>query len=107
MGGQEDYFASFSPVKEVVNSDSGFLAVVADGMGGHTGGAKASVLAVNTFIEAYKRKTTRQTISDALSNALAIANKRLVETNIKTGQDSDMGTTLAAAVVHANRLFWV
>ncbi|KJU87139.1 serine/threonine protein phosphatase [Candidatus Magnetobacterium bavaricum] len=104
--GQEDYFASFSPARGVVNSDSGFLAVVADGMGGHTGGAKASVLAVNTFIEAYKRKTAQQAISDALADALASANQMLVDTNIKTGQDSDMGTTLAAVVIQENRLFW-
>ncbi|MBF0539316.1 MAG: serine/threonine-protein phosphatase [Nitrospirae bacterium] len=103
---QEDYFASFSPVRGVVNSDSGFLAVMADGMGGHTSGAKASVLAVNTFVEAYKRKPPGQTISDALSDALRSANQKLVDANIKMGHDSDMGTTLVAVVIQANRLFW-
>lgn len=105
--GQEDYFASFSPVREVVNSDSGFLAVVADGMGGHTSGGKASVLAVNTFVETYKRKAPGRSISEALGDALRSANQKLVDTNIKAGQDSDMGTTLVAVVMRANMLFWV
>ena len=48
---QEDYFASLNPTMEVVNSEKGFLALVADGMGGHAGGGKASVLAVNAFIK--------------------------------------------------------
>ncbi|MBF0344820.1 MAG: serine/threonine-protein phosphatase [Nitrospirae bacterium] len=104
---QEDYFASFSPVQEVVNSEGGFLAVVADGMGGHTSGAKASVLAVNAFVEEYKRKRADQSIADALSSALRSANQRLVSANLSSGQDSDMGTTLVAAVIRSNKLSWV
>ena len=35
------------------NTESGFLAVAADGLGGHGGGAEASALAVQVFSEGF------------------------------------------------------
>ncbi|MBF0565144.1 MAG: serine/threonine-protein phosphatase, partial [Nitrospirae bacterium] len=104
---QQDYFASFPPDMEVVMSDRGFLVVVADGMGGHSDGAKASVLAVNVFLEEYKAAITRLPVIEALKHSLHKSNKSICDANIKTGYQSDMGSTLVACVLHHDLLYWI
>ncbi|MCP4353246.1 MAG: SpoIIE family protein phosphatase [Desulfobacterales bacterium] len=106
---QQDYFASFNPdpSERLVETDKGFLAVVADGMGGHAGGGNASVIAVTTFVEEYKKKQRSESIPDALNRALLKANAAVVHANMDAGEDGEMGTTLVACVLHLNRLFWV
>lgn len=104
---QQDYFATFNPADDSIMSKKGFLAVVADGMGGHTGGACASVLAVTRFVEEYKRDKPNETIPEALGRALAKANSAVYEANLSQGPNANMGTTLIACVLQANNLYWV
>lgn len=105
---QQDYFASFEPKMTIVRSTKGFMAVVADGMGGHAGGGNASVIAVTKFIEEYKKRQEKdETIPDALQRALLQANAAVVAANEHAGEGSDMGTTLVACVLQANKLYWV
>ena len=80
------------------------VVVVADGMGGHTGGEMASRLAVRAFIEAYD---PRGAPSGRLRTALDRAN-RAIDDAIRENLSLDgMGTTLVAAAVTANGLEWI
>ncbi|KPA19612.1 Protein phosphatase 2C-related domain protein [Candidatus Magnetomorum sp. HK-1] len=103
---QQDFFASFEPSMQVVKSKSGFLAVVADGMGGHKGGAQASLIAINTFVKEYQQKKDNETIPEALNRSLIKANVAVFKANMDAGPNADMGTTLVAIVLKFNELYW-
>jgi len=101
---QQDYFAS-SKSLDAVKTNRGFLALIADGMGGHTGGGSASVIAVKTFIEEYEKQGTSIPIPRALEIALEKANDAVVNANRKEG--GDMGTTLVGCILQSNKLYWI
>lgn len=100
---QEDYFAT----SNIENAEqNGFLAIIADGMGGHADGGKASILATNDFIREYLRKRSEDNvILNSLESALHQANYNVVQQNKKLG--TNMGTTLTACVIYENNLYWV
>ncbi|MEW5914185.1 MAG: protein phosphatase 2C domain-containing protein, partial [Thermodesulfobacteriota bacterium] len=104
---QEDYFATSDPSPEVIASHQGFLMVVADGMGGHSDGSLASLTAVTTFLEEYGQKREAEGIPEALQRSLLQANQALLVAIRKMADESDMGTTLVAAVVQGGLLYWV
>lgn len=104
---QQDFFGISNPDMDEVMSDRGVVAVVADGMGGHEGGAHASYLAVQSFMKAYAAKRYTQTIPEALNEAVQLANRQVYKENCRLGEDSDMGTTLLATVVQGLNLYWV
>jgi serine/threonine protein phosphatase PrpC len=106
-GEQQDYFASFNPSMSVVDEELGFLAVITDGMGGHSGGATASVVAVETLLTAYQKKGREESIPEALYRSLEEANAAVVAANQQVGAHSNMGTTLIACVLQEDRLYWV
>jgi serine/threonine protein phosphatase PrpC len=96
---QQDYFAVTEP-------RMGFLAVLADGMGGHPGSGNASVIAVNTFVKRYNEEIAKNTdIQKALDHALTAANQAVFEANQRI--NADMGTTLVAGVVQGKRFYWL
>jgi PPM family protein phosphatase len=100
---QEDYFAT-SNIDNV--AQKGFLAIIADGMGGHADGDKASILATNDFIREYQRKQQHNnSVLDSLESALHEANYKVVQHNQK--YTSNMGTTLVACVLQEEYLHWV
>lgn len=104
---QQDDFG-FSDLENVnfVNH-GGVLAVVTDGMGGLAQGREASLLAKQTMIAEYEKKSEKISIPRALLNALLVANARVVEMARQAGLEGQIGTTLAAAVVSGNELYWV
>lgn len=104
---QEDYFATTEPSLETVESHGGFLAVVADGMGGHSDGALASLTAVNTFMAEYLKKDEDETVAQALHRALLQSNQALLTVKGLGAAGDDMGTTLLAAVVQGRHLYWM
>ena len=84
---------------------SELLAVLADGMGGHVGGAKASSLACQEFIADYSDRTGPT--SDRLMNALEVSNQAI---EIQVTMDRrlvGMGCTLIGATFRDNSLRWV
>ena len=81
------------------------MLLVADGMGGHVGGATASGLLSKTFVEAYPQASGP--IVDRLWDCLAAANKALADAIAENPNLDSMGSTLVAAVVSSEGLNWI
>lgn len=74
-----------------------FLAVVADGLGGHPTGDVASRVAVETIAARFPVD------GDELCEAVHRSNDRVVQAMREPGGKPAMGTTISAVVVHGNR----
>jgi serine/threonine protein phosphatase PrpC len=74
--------------------NKGFLAVVADGMGGHAAGETASRLAVDVVSRAYYE--AEDEAGDALAEAFARANREIFEAARRDESLRGMGTTCTA-----------
>lgn len=106
---QQDAFA-FSDVDDLsFVAHGGVLAAVADGMGGLSGGRAASAGAIRAFLDAYCAKPEGEMIDAALDRALTRANEAVCDVVSPPGGADHRrgGTTLVAAVLHADGLHWV
>jgi protein phosphatase len=81
-----------------------YLGVVADGIGGHQAGERASRMAVE-IIERYFRETQSPHVLEHLERAFQIANEQIVVEGDKKPEYHGMGTTVTAAVMMAGRLY--
>ncbi len=81
------------------------MLLVADGMGGHVGGATASRLLSKTFVEVYPQASG--SIVERLRDCLAAANKALADAIAANPELDSMGSTLVAAVVSSQGLHWI
>lgn len=84
-------------------SSKGTLIVVADGMGGHSGGEVASGIAVDTVCRVYYGAEEGPT--DSLKKALTSANRLIYETSLADENLKGMGTTCTALVLQETRAF--
>jgi serine/threonine protein phosphatase PrpC len=84
------------------------LLVLADGMGGHSGGAIASRTVVATFVSKFLglRKGSAE-IQVALRTAMEEANVHLRTLQLSDSALSDMGSTLIAAYLSPASLAWI
>ena len=80
------------------------VAVVADGMGGHTRGDVASQLAVRGFIAGYSKSGPA---ADRLRASLDRANEAIADAIRDDSSLDGMGSTLVAAALTADGLEWV
>ncbi len=81
------------------------VAVLADGMGGHTGGALASRMACERFVASFVAR--HGSISDRLRDALDDSNSALAEKVESDPVLSGMGCTLVGVVVGVGGVEWV
>jgi PPM family protein phosphatase len=81
------------------------LAVLADGMGGHRGGAAASRLVCQTFIAGFIGAS--QTVSDRLSTGLMAANAAIEAAVVADATLDGMGSTLVAVAICDRELRWI
>ena len=81
------------------------MLLVADGMGGHVGGATASGLLSKTFVEAYPQASGP--IVDRLRECLEAANNAIADAIAENPELDSMGSTLVAAVVSSEGLNWI
>lgn len=96
--------------KRAANEDSFYqdpdlgLFMVADGMGGHRGGDRASRIAIETASETYREEISRGTLQEsALKAAIIQAAKKVHQTGTTQAELKGMGTTLSAIVIAQDR----
>ncbi|MCP3954412.1 MAG: Stp1/IreP family PP2C-type Ser/Thr phosphatase [Desulfobacterales bacterium] len=82
---------------------SGTLLILADGMGGHTDGAKASQLAANTLLDVYLGPTSDPIVT-TLKRGFIEANRIIFEKSAEMLTAKGMGTTLVAAYLKGAEL---
>jgi protein phosphatase len=102
---QEDDFGFLDDRDSSDSENEHTLLVVADGMGGHAAGAKASQIVTESFIDTYQRSDG--SISSRLQTSLQQCNDEIVEASKKSKALKGMGTTLLAAVVSNGGLEWI
>src|SRR5262245_61175671 len=81
-------------------ADESLLAVVADGMGGHAGGAVASRLAVEAFVRSLEQ-------GGSLADGLRDANRAIRKGSVGKPDLAGMGATLVAAQVRGDDVRWI
>lgn len=81
------------------------IAVLADGMGGHAGGALASETVCAAFLAAYE--TADGSTADRLAHALAMANDAVAAKSLQRPHLAGMGSTLIGAAFGEAGLEWI
>ncbi|MBP2652482.1 MAG: hypothetical protein H6Q73_51 [Firmicutes bacterium] len=102
---QQDYFGFSDVTNKEFTKKYGVLAVLCDGIGGMELGEQASQLAVKTMLREFPIQDANETVYDALSRALMDANTAVVD--LANQQKKEIGTTLVAALIHNDYLYWV
>jgi PPM family protein phosphatase len=83
----------------------GILLTVADGMGGHAGGATAARLAVDVLMSEYYESRTDD-VSESLKSCFRRANEEIVDRGRQDEELRGMATTLTAVVVKEDRFYY-
>lgn len=97
--------ASSSAPDAASNRAPAVVAVLADGMGGHAGGALASRMACESFIKAYAAQSG--STPDRLMESLAAANEAIADTVSTNPMLAGMGSTLVGVTFGADGIEWV
>ena len=79
--------------------------LLADGMGGHLGGERASFLAISTISEELK-KCSKHRIKTEILNAVYKANKKIYQESLQNPDFHGMGTTLSLLYVMENKIYY-
>lgn len=80
------------------------LMVMADGMGGYSGGRVASTIAVNIFKTHYMG-VTEESYQQDLKDLFVMCNQEILDTAKRNGNYREMGTTLTALCFHEDRYY--
>ncbi|MDE2741003.1 MAG: SpoIIE family protein phosphatase [Gemmatimonadota bacterium] len=102
---QEDDYGLLDGRDLGIDGSEHTMLLVADGMGGHVGGATASGLLSKTFVEAYSQASGP--IVDRLRDCLEAGNKAIADAIAENPELDSMGSTLVAAVVSSEGLNWI
>lgn len=95
---------------KIISSDI-LAAVVADGMGGHSGGKEASSFAVKSLINSIEDASkffesyTDKQIENFLKNSVIKINKNLYTISKEDPNLSGMGTTLVACIIYSGKYY--
>ena len=83
------------------------FAVVCDGMGGLESGKTASLATITKLRELYEQKDPVEPFSAFFLSSVDILDELVHHLKDKNGQRLGAGTTLVAAAIEADRLFWL
>ena len=100
----QDYHAYYSP-EGGSKSKKGILMALADGMGGHSGGAIASRIAIDILMEEYY-KDWLNSIPKSLVKAFQKANEEVIAQSQNNIDWEGMGTTLTAVVFRKDKMYY-
>lgn len=100
--GARSYQEDAADVRETPDT---LMAVLADGMGGHTGGALASGLACKFFLHAFA--TSSGDVAARLAEALDLANAAIAHETAENPGLSGMGCTLVGVAFGPHGVEWV
>lgn len=103
---QQDAFALSDFADTDFIAHGGYLAVVADGIGGLPYGAEAADAAVTAFVSRYLAKPGEQGVEEALDQALEAANQAVLAEAQARNCPQHMGSTLVAALIYQDQLYW-
>ena len=103
---QEDAYI-FNHLGELDNGKKCALVIMADGMGGHTGGNVASNTVVATFNKSFQTNFLAKEASVALTDSLHRANERIRAAVKETPALRGMGCTMVSVYLEGDNLFWV
>jgi protein phosphatase len=104
---QQDDFG-FSDIDDpIFVSHGGVLALLTDGMGGLSKGREASLIAKNSMLSQYEKKSIAESMPEALNRSLIAANSEVLEMARLNGMEGEVGTTLVAAAIKEKELYWV
>jgi PPM family protein phosphatase len=98
---QQDSFA----IVEGVDDEGQTLLLVADGLGGHTGGALASGIVADSMVAAYREAIGMPT--DRLRGALAAASTAVADAIKGKPEVADMASTVVAASISVLGVDWI
>ncbi len=101
----QDFGTYTTPREEAASHPGGRLLIVADGMGGHRGGATASRLATETVKAQYLGSETGDPAA-ALNDALTRANARVFSEAQSNADLRGMGTTTSALVIRGEQAWF-
>ncbi len=104
---QEDALGGASLGDVDLMDKKGYLAVIADGMGGLSNGSMASQAAVEQFLKEHRQRQPDEAAVLFLQRALRIANISVFDKAFQDGQEVEMGTMLVAALIEDGRLYWI
>lgn len=99
----EDNLIFMKPHEGVKRNTKGCIAVVADGMGGHSSGEIASRWATELIPRSYFDSTAE--ILPSLQRAFERANRLIFQKSQEESRLKGMGTTCTAVVLHGHRLY--
>ena len=102
---QEDDYGLLDGRDLGIDGSEHTMLLVADGMGGHVGGATASGLLSKTIVEVYSQASGP--IVDRLRDCLEAGNKAIADAIVENPELDSMGSTLVAAVVSSEGLNWI
>ena len=94
------------PVPATGQGLTAFTAVLADGMGGHAGGALASTTACSVFMRSLEASAAAE-VTDRLDDALKLANAAIGQCVEENPALDGMGCTLIGTVFSAAGVEWV
>ena len=84
------------------------LIILADGMGGHAGGALAAEIAVKVFVSSFQESWGQnESLGQTLHGSLLDANEAIKKKQLQDIRYQSMGTTLVSAFVFDNLVSWV
>jgi protein phosphatase len=111
VGPGADASAPEQPAAETNGSGAPLVAVLADGMGGHAGGALASRMACESFIKSYAAidlpEKSELPETERLVEALRAANDAIAATVSTNPMLTGMGSTLVGVVFSTAGVEWV